>query len=440
MRRLILLCAFVLAAGGAIADPATLQHADALIKAGQPAQALDALAPEAQAEDRDPLYHYLRGLALLDLGRTTDAITALRRALDLKPDLLQARAELGRAYVLHGDSPNAYLEFQQVRQGHPPPEVLAGMARFIDQAATQINPQRPVFGGLSATLGYDSNVNSGSPVTSIALPIFGGVTAQLPPSANPRHDGFGGVGGYVFAQKRVGQDLELIGSASLNARFGFQGTSRPFDVVDGAASAGFRVSPGIGQFSAEGVLDELSYGDILRRETGAQLDWRVLTGGPIELDFNYRMSNLDYDATNSGRDARRVTYGLALLPSFFGRRLQYAPTLLSGYGGWERPRRPGSENLGYEFWGVRGAWYQWIRGRTSAYVAAGYEHRAYEGPDPTFVSVRSDREGQVGGGVIQQLSATLSATASVQWIDSSSNIPVYGYRRTLGAVTLRKTF
>ena len=135
-----------------------------------------------------------------------------------------------------------------------------------------------------------------------------------------------------------------------------------------------------------------------------------------------------------------MTYGVALLPSFFGRRLQYAPTLLGAYGGWERPRRPGSENLGYTFWGVHGAWYQWIRGATSAYVAASYERRQYEGPDPTFVGVRSDKEGQVGGGLIQQLSPTLSATASVQWIDSSSSLPVYGYRRTLGAVTLRKTF
>ena len=70
----------------------------------------------------------------------------------------------------------------------------------------------------------------------------------------------------------------------------------------------------------------------------------------------------------------------------------------------------------------------------------GYEHRGYEGPDPTFLSVRRDKEVQLGGGVIQQLSPTLSATASVQWIDNNSSLPVYGYRRTLGAVSLPKTF
>ncbi len=442
MRRLSLsLCALALAATAARADPATLNRADALIKSGRPAEALELLKGQEPAEGRNPLYHYVRALALLDAGRTTGAIEALQRALSLDPKLLQARAELGRAYVMHGDSLNAYLAFQQVRAGHPPPEVLAGMARFVDLAADRLNPQKPVFGGLTATLGYDGNINSGTPVTTVSLPIFGGVNAVLGPDAHPKRDGFGGVGGYLVAQRRVGQDLEVIGAASINARLGFKDTSHRFDVIDGAANAGFRFSPSIGQFSAVGVVDELFYGGSeLRRETGASLDWRLLLGGPVELDFNYRMSNLDYDAADQARDARRLVFGVALIPSFFGRRLQYAPTILNVYGGYERPRRSGVDQLGYSLWGVHGAWYQWLRGSTSAFVSAGYEHRAYGGPDPTFAGVRSDKETQLDGGLIQQLSPTLSATASVQWINSASNLPVYGYRRTIGALTLRRTF
>lgn len=433
--------ALLLAPAFARADTATLRQADTLIKSGQPAQAVQILQPLGEAEASNAAYHYLLGIAYLDSGKLNDAISELKRSLALKPDLLQAKAELGRAYVLKGDTLNAYLTFKEVRAAHPPPEAVAGMESYIDQAARQMMPQNKLSGAVTLSYGVDTNVNSGTAATSVALPIFGGVSAQIDPSQNPRRDEFGAIGGFVNAWQDLTENLNLVGSATVNARFDQDRDLSAYDTRYANVSAGPQYTVGDNQFTALGIYEIYDYlGSRLYTQSGAQLEWRRLTGGPFEVEANYRYTYLDYNDLNSFRNAQRQVVGLALLPSFFGRRLQYAPSIFNFYAGTEHPVNEGSKNLGYSLVGIRGAYYQQVCSAGSVALSAGFEERRYDAADPVFFDTRQDRQYDASAAFIYDVTHSLSVIPSVQWIRSNSNIEVYAFHRALFTLSLRQSF
>jgi tetratricopeptide (TPR) repeat protein len=422
------------------ADPATLQAADAQIKAGQPAQAVQTLLPLKDSEAGNAKYHYLLGIAYLDSGKLGQAISSLKRSLELDPGLLQAKAELGRAYVLNGEPINAYLTFKEVRAAQPPPEVLAGIERFLSQSARELNQQKKVFGAVSISIGHDSNVNSGTSATNIALPIFGNIQATLNPGANPRRDEFLAASGYVTATQDVTEHLDLLGTLAGSGKYNYHSDLSAYDLETVDVAGGVQYTQGFNQYRALGVFEQLDYGhQQLRSEAGVALDWRRLLELPVELDFNLRHTTLHYP-TNDLLNARRDVLGVALLPSFFGQRLQYAPPLANVYFGEERPYNSGSANLGYALWGARAAYYTRVLPSTSVFVSGGYENRRYGAADPVFLTTRVDQQTDASLGAIRELTRTVSLIPSVQWIDTRSNIQVYASQRTLFTLTLRMTF
>ena len=77
------------------------------------------LAPEQSNAAGDPDYDYLLGIAALDSGKPNEAIFALERVLAVKPNHLQARAEIARAYFATGEkelrSRNSKLSRARIR-------------------------------------------------------------------------------------------------------------------------------------------------------------------------------------------------------------------------------------------------------------------------------------------------------------------------------------
>ncbi len=420
------------------ADADSLQAAHQLIRSGQTDKALGLLQQHPDAERAE--YHYLLGIAFLDSGQLSDAIRALKRSLAISPNLLQAKAELGRAYVLNGEAINAYTTFQEVRAGNPPPEVLAGMERFIGHMARGANQQKAVSGSLNLALGYDTNVNSGTSATNIILPLFGGVPATLGPNANPQEDAFLMVGGHVAAQHAVSDALNLTGQAGFNVKYNQDGSNRVHDNEQFNLALGGRYTQGAEQFSGAVVYEQFDYGRAtLRDETGVELEWRHLTGGPLEWGLNYRHTRLDYPDIPV-LDARRDVLSLSALPAFFGHRLQYAPALGNVYMGQENTDDSAADNLSYNFWGLRAAYLHRLTPATTLFASAGYENRKHGADDPLFLATRKDQRVDISLGTLHELRRNLALIPSVQWMHNNSNIEVYAFKRTLASLTLRLTF
>ena len=164
------------------AQAGLLERANELISQGQAKSALELLLPAGASFAADARYHYLLGTAYFDAGDPENAITAFRDALSINPQLLQAEAELGRAYLITGNYLAAQFAFDNVKRGNPPPEVSAAIDSYVEKLHNSLQSQRPRFrGSVSIGIGHDSNVNSATSAQRVLLPILGG---------HHRHAGF----------------------------------------------------------------------------------------------------------------------------------------------------------------------------------------------------------------------------------------------------------
>jgi len=133
------------------------------IDRGEAERAWQALDARVGDYGGDPEFDYLLGLAALDSGRPGRAVFALERVLMVKPDFLQARAELARAYFALREHENARREFETVAASEIPREARQVIGRYLDAIRFRERRDEPRFTA-SAQFegGYDSNVNFGS--------------------------------------------------------------------------------------------------------------------------------------------------------------------------------------------------------------------------------------------------------------------------------------
>src|SRR5262249_32281549 len=145
------------------------------------------LAPLESQRAGDPEYDYLLGIAALDSGQRERAIFALERVLAVQPNNAQARAEIARAYFEAGGKEKARGEVSNVSSSNPPEAVQQTIDRYL--SALQAGPKR-FSGFLEIGFGHDSNVNSATASSQIAIPALGGAMVQLNPGSVKQSDTF----------------------------------------------------------------------------------------------------------------------------------------------------------------------------------------------------------------------------------------------------------
>jgi predicted Zn-dependent protease len=108
----------------------TVREAYALVQQKRAKEALAKLAPLAPEYAGDADFHTVRGIALLESGRPSEAAASLRRALTIRPDHAVARIQLGRALAKAGALTDARREVAIVRER---PDLGPDMRRVMDQ-------------------------------------------------------------------------------------------------------------------------------------------------------------------------------------------------------------------------------------------------------------------------------------------------------------------
>jgi tetratricopeptide (TPR) repeat protein len=99
-------------------------------RARQPAAAIEALQKALKLKDRFGEAEYLLGLCLRDLRRNSEALTALRRAIDDAPALLPAREELAELYGRLGRTDDRLTQLEALVALDPAPSrsIALGLA------------------------------------------------------------------------------------------------------------------------------------------------------------------------------------------------------------------------------------------------------------------------------------------------------------------------
>ena len=174
-------------AGAAFAAPSTVEHENAagverVLSAPEAHRALSTkealflgqhLLEQGRLDDAEKVYAALRESTSEDIrieatfqlahirlrqGRTRQAIVLFNEILNRRPDLVRVRLDLARAYFLDRNYEDATFQFELVKGGDLPPEVLANVDAFLDAIRRQ---KKWTFDfGLSPV--SDSNINQAS--------------------------------------------------------------------------------------------------------------------------------------------------------------------------------------------------------------------------------------------------------------------------------------
>lgn len=421
------------------AQAGLLERANELIRQGQAKSALELLLPAGASFGADARYHYFLGIAYVDAGQADKAIAEYQEALRLKPDLLQAEAELGRAYLLTGNYLAAHQSFDRVRAGNPPPDVLASIATYVDRIHDQAESQRQRFrGSLTLGLGYDSNVNTATSAQQVTLPILGGIVATLSPQGRARSDSFHLFGIEASGFVPLDATTEAFGSGAINGKLNH--TVDTFDTRSDSFTAGIRHTFGENQVALSANVDSITLDNQrVRDSNGLNFEFRRIVHPLAEVSAFAQFSRLDYPR-DPFRDADREVYGVAVNPVAFGKRLFNLPPVASIYWGSERPTAAGVGHLGHRLSGIRFAAFAQFDPMLSLFAGLSHERRLYGAPDPLFAVTRLDKQTDFSAGLIYGLNKDWSFTPVISYTDTRSSLEVFKYSRTSGSLTLRYAF
>ena len=101
--------------------------------AGNPAAALAVLQPLIATQPAWAPAHYELGMTLSDLERHEEALSALRRAVELRPDLPDAWREIGDRLALRGDSEGAHAAYaQHIKASTKDPRLMSAAAALSE--------------------------------------------------------------------------------------------------------------------------------------------------------------------------------------------------------------------------------------------------------------------------------------------------------------------
>jgi tetratricopeptide (TPR) repeat protein len=418
---------------GAWADALT-DRAKALLQRSDAVGAYKLLLPLEGERAGDAEYDYLLGIAALDAGDPERAVFALERVLALQPQNLQARAEIARAYLAMGEREAAKREFEAVRARQVPSEVRATIERFLSAIAAAERTRVDRY--LELSFGYDTNVNSATGLSSIAIPFFGGASFSLAPSLTQQDDRFLSLAAGVSFTRKLDLSWSLVGGVSGGMRQNLSQSVFSTDTLDG--SLGVRFARGLeaitlgaqGQYFA---VDTSTY----RTTSGVIGQWQHSFDERTQATLFAQHAALRYQ-TQPVRNADRSILGVAYAQAFSG---EYAPALFASlYGGEEKQVNELFPHLGHKPVGVRlgGQWR--LGGGWSLVGALAYEQRKYGGTEPLFLVRREDKQGDLSLGLSYLWRSGTTLLFQLAHTDNSSNIVLNEFERSVASLSARFNF
>lgn len=436
--RWLVILAFALLSGSAsAAEEDVLVQASKLLQDKKANEAYVLLAPYQSERAGEPDYDYLLGIAALDNGKPNEAIFALERVLAVKPDHLQARAEIARAFLATGEIAASKQEFETVQQQNPPQEVSATIQKYLDIIeTTRTGKKTTVRSYVEAMYGHDSNVNSATSSREIAIPFFGGALVTLNENGVRMHDNFSSVAAGFNFRHLVSAGWSLIGGANANKRM--NDTKDVFDTGSLDGNLGLIFTKGEDNYSAVLQLQSFAVDNNRYRDaSGMTAQWQRNLDNSSQASLYVQHTYLSYPG-QIDRDADRNIAGGAFARSLAG---AYTPTIyIGGYGGEEKARRADRTYLSFELYGIRAGGEMKLTPWTTLHGSISAEDRRYRGQDPLFLTGRKDTQSDLKLSISHIPAPQWTITPSLGYTHNKSNIIIDQYDRTVFSISARRDF
>lgn len=416
------------------ADESIISRAKNLYNANKSVAAYQLLRLHADEFAGSLEYDYLLGQVAIDAGEPLQAIFALERVLDQKPDFAPARAEIARAYFIIGENEAARAEFKQAKKAEMP----AGSQKLIEIYLSEIDQR--ILGGIAdssfyiaAGAGHDSNVNSATSTSQIAVP-----TGTLILSSLEADSSVGLLQGGGRFSRAIKKDINVYGSVDLSLNEAFDENEFSTQIADGVI--GLRFLQGQNQYrvSLAGQVFALD-GSANRNLLGVNGQWQRTVDAANQLTLFGQYASLRYPDA-SRLDVNQLSVGATWLHVF---AKAYHPVVyFTGYYGDEAEQKDVADSafIGREYFGLRAG----VRFKTSARLLWSgvftYQKSEHGGENALFAKIREDNYVNVAIAADYLVNDGWSLRPEISYSKNDSNLAVNSYDRLRALITARKEF
>ncbi len=416
-----------------------LQQAEQLLNEKKASEAYDLLLAESEKHAGTPEFDLLLGIAALNSGHPTQSVFAFERVLALDPGNARARAELARAYFEMGENEAAQAEFREAQDKSLPAEIERRIAEYLGAIDARLAARRTrIDVYIDGTLGFDSNVNSATDTSLIAIPAFGNLQFNLDDSGRELDSGFFAIGaGTLFSTPFMNrEDLRLFGGINLNERITF--TESDFRTRTLNGQVGLRYSRGKNAFLAS--LSGQKYwlgGEDNRDLGGVNLQWLHAYNERTQFSL-FGTFNAQRFPGQRVRNVNQYTGGVGVVHALAGDGEPVIFASLSG--GTDEELRGTRPDIGKKFLNIRVGGQYSLNQKTVLHGSVSYQYSDHGGDDPLFLRERSDDFVLARAGLVYRLAKGWSVRPEIQYSNNSSNIVINDFDRWQTFVTVRNQF
>lgn len=440
-KQLFPLLAFVISCSLSMAAQADdiLDQARQLLDQNKAGQAYQLLNKNYEEHAGSPDYDLLLGIAALDAGEPTRAVFALERVLAVDPGNARARAELARAYYTMGENEAAKDEFNSLKKKTVPDSVARTIDKYLSLIESRMSAtESRVSVYIQGAAGYDSNVNSATDTSTIAIPAFGNLVFTLDNTGQSQDSGFFSLGtGLTFSTPfRNRKDLRIIGGINLNQRVAFDETDFSTRTADGQVGARYTRGDNSFVVAAQGQKYYLG-GHPYRDQAGGNVQWLHNYDRRTQFSVFGQMA-LQRFPNQRARNVNQYSGGVGAVHVF---NIPGDPVVFaSAFAGTDVELKGSRPDLGRNFYGVR-AGGEYSLGRDTRLVGnITYQHSRYGGDDPLFLKRRKDNFIYARAGLEYQIDRHWSVRPEIQYSRNDSTLPINDFDRWQPFITIRNQF
>lgn len=428
-----------------------LVDAETLIRAKQYERAFRLLKQFSKTRAGEPNYDSLLARAALNVGQPAEAVEAFKRVVAANPGNLPARIGLAQALVAVGDRQAARQEFERL-DAMKLPDNLAGFVKErlsaldpIDTAVAKAAPRPSWWSGyVEGTVGYDSNVNSATSLSQVAIPAFGNLPITMSPQGTRQSDSYGSLGTGLHVNLPVASWLGVYAVGDFRLRENM--SEKVFNSQNSNVRAGLSLM-GSNHLLRGGIVagDAEQNGSNNYRNFGSEIEYRYLINAFNQLSVFVNYNQFRFNAASQAQDFNQFLGGLGYIHAFERRR---GNINLSVFGGGESDVAPRTAtNPG----GGRADGAQGILGvalgvsaspweKVEVFASGSYQSGHYMDQNMLFMKKRIDDRYAASVGAIWKLPSDWSLKPMYVYSKTDSNIPINAYEKHEVSLTLRKDF
>ena len=413
-----------------------LNKAASLLKSQDFKSAYQLLEPLETERAGDVDYDYLFGVAATESGHVTRGVFALERVLATNPNHLDARGQIAKAYYQLGENESAKIEFENVLGQQPPDAAKQAINKFLSAIDKNLGVTSRYGAFLDFGVGHDSNINSATSSSGIAVPLFGGLIFNLNNAAVETSSRFLSATGGASFRMPLNKDFAVFGGVQGNQKMNWSDDNFDTGFLD--FNLGIQHKKGPNTLTLAAIDNEYYVNSTrFRSARGVSGQWQHDLDASNQIGIFTQITRLEYPG-QSVRDADRIVVGGNWGHAFGGDKSPVG--FLSTYVGEESERESNVPFLGHTLAGLRVGGQLTLNPKMVAYASGSYEYRDYGGTEPLFLTSRNDDFYDLSVGMRYFPGYSWTIRPQFSYIRNDSNIVINDYDRYILSVNFRHDF